>query len=73
MPILVTLIYSIYLPQVIFEPRIVDFDSKLSDMHRQNLDVTDEISDVFPTDRFVSHLPLRSGRNHERRFPFLCP
>jgi hypothetical protein len=40
--------------QVIFEPRIVDFDGKLQSMHRQNLDVTDEIADVYPTDRFVS-------------------
>jgi len=45
-------------PMVIFEPRIVDFDSKLSGIRRQNLDVTDEISDAYPTDRFTQAMMI---------------
>jgi len=45
---------AFFLPQAIFDPRIVDFDGKLLGLHRQNADVTDELSDVLPTDRFVS-------------------
>ncbi|KAF9650794.1 actin-like ATPase domain-containing protein [Thelephora ganbajun] len=45
-------------PMVIFEPRVVDFDGKLSGVHRQNLDVTDEISDVYPADRFTQAMVI---------------
>ena len=65
MGIPVALVYPLLsAKQIIFEPRIVDFDSKLSGIHRQNLDVTDEISDVYPTDRFVRSLLSPPPRQH---------
>ncbi|KAF9779157.1 actin-like ATPase domain-containing protein [Thelephora terrestris] len=45
-------------PMVLFEPKVVDFDSKLAGIHRQNSDVTDEISDVYPADRFTQAMVI---------------
>jgi len=42
----------------IFDPRVINFDGKLSGVHRQQLEVTDEISDVYPTDRFTQAMVI---------------